>query len=241
MLINNFNFSTEAIFLFFYLFSFLSNLKERSFRSRRTAMRPRREYDWDSRLERAFTQRIYLMDSRQLDDKSFHFKMMGNSGKPYDISVASGEDISCTCPDHSMWGNLCKHIMHLLIRVMGLPRETVYHTYFRPNNFEVGSETIHFCMSWFARKESAANEVGEVEEEDAGHVKRRPIEDDDDCPVCYESFGDTKNEETIWCRAGCGKSVHQSCFLKWSQALTKEYGSRKTVGCVYCRTEWVWM
>lgn len=204
-------------------------------------MRGKKEYDWDSRLERAFTQRIYLMESEQLEDDSFHFKMMGNSGKPYDISVKNGEDISCTCPDHSMWGKFCKHLMHLLIRVIGISRETVYENYFAESHFQVRCQTINSCLSWFARKENAANELREIQEDDVAHVKRRAIEDDDDCPVCYESFVDTKNEETIWCRAGCGKSVHQSCFLKWSQVSSKKYGARKSAGCVYCRTEWVWI
>jgi hypothetical protein len=206
----------------------------------RSGGRARTDYDWSSRIERAFTQRIYLMEAKNTGDNSYRFKMMGNSGKPYDIHVTSGEAISCSCPDHQLWTNFCKHMMHLLIRVIGIPRETVFNHYYRDGNFVVGCETIHPVIGWFDRRETDANDLGEGDAEIPGQVKRKPIEDDDDCPVCYEPFGETKEEPTIWCRAGCGKSVHQSCFLKWSQALGKKYGSRKAVGCVYCRTEWVW-
>ena len=207
-------------------------------------MRASTDYDWSSRIERAFTQRIYLMDSGQLEDGSFRFKMMGNSGKAYDIVAHLGEDISCSCPDHQVHHNFCKHIMHLLIRVIGIPRQTVFEHYYRNRNFAVGSETIHPCIAWFDRKKNNLDDVlpGEpaVEEEIPGQVKRREIEEDDDCPVCYEAFADTAQEQTIWCRVGCGKSVHQSCFLKWSQSISRKYGGNKVVTCVYCRTEWVW-
>jgi hypothetical protein len=204
--------------------------------------RGRDDYDWRSRLERAFTQRIYLMEAEEVEENSYRFKVMGNTGKPYDITIRNGEDISCTCPDHRVWNNFCKHLMLLLIRVIGIPQQDVFNHYYRDGNFTVGCETIHPVIAWFDRKENAANSMGELEEEPEipGQVKRKPIEDDDDCPVCYESFAETKDEQTNWCRAGCGKSVHQSCFLKWSQALGKKYGSRKTLGCVWCRTEWVW-
>lgn len=206
--------------------------------------RTRTDYDWQSRLQRAFTQRIYLMESEAMENGSFRFKMMGNTNKPYDISVANGEAISCSCPDHQMWGNFCKHMMHLLIRVIGMTREQVCDHYYKNENFVSGCETMHPLERWFARKESNLNAVGDMDEaedvEIPGQVKRRPIEEDDDCPVCYEQFSDTANEPTVWCRAGCGKSVHQSCFLKWSQALGQKYGSHKALGCVYCRTEWMW-
>ena len=202
----------------------------------------RNDYNWSSRIERSFTQRIYLMDAEMVGDNSFRFKMMGNSGNPYDILVKNGELISCSCPDHQLWTNFCKHMMHLLIRVIGIPRQQVFNHYYRDGNFTVGCETILIVVDWFNRRESETHDVGEydVEVDGQSKMKMRPIEDEDDCGVCYEPFGETKEEPTIWCRTGCGKSVHQSCFLKWSQALRKKYGSHKSVGCVYCRTDWVW-
>lgn len=203
--------------------------------------RTRTDYDWRTRLERAFTQRIYLMEADRTDNgESYQFKMMGNSGKPYMITVQNGEDITCSCPDHGMWGNFCKHMMHLLIRVIGMPTELVCNHYYKQSNFRSGCETIHALDTWFARRESNLDDVGAQDEEVEGQVKRREIEEDDDCPICYEAFVDTKNEETVWCRAGCGKSVHQTCFLKWTQSLGQKYGGGKATGCVYCRTEWVW-
>jgi hypothetical protein len=154
----------------------------------------------------------------------------------YDLSIQKGHDISCSCPDRQISGNFCKHLMHLLIRVIGMPSDQVCNHFYQHSNFQVRSETIHSCETWFALKESNVR----LKEDKAilGSVKQKEIEDDDDCPVCYEAFVETKKEPIIWCRAGCGKSVHKSCFLKWSQSIAKN--SNKSVGCVYCRTEWVW-
>ena len=48
------------------------------------------------RLGRAFTQRIYLLDVHgdATTRGDFHFKVMGNSGEPYEVVV--DEEISCT-------------------------------------------------------------------------------------------------------------------------------------------------
>jgi hypothetical protein len=124
-------------------------------------------------------------------------------------------------------------LMLLLIRVIGIPRERAYENFYRSQDFTVGPETIDAVVGWFDRKADAGNADAELEENEPeipGQVKRRPIEEDDDCPVCYEAFADTASEQTIWCRAGCGKSVHQSCFLKWSQALGQKYG----ISCSDC-------
>ena len=53
-----------------------------------------------------------MESSRQSEDE-YTFKVMGNTGNAYNILVTR-ESISCSCPD---WSNICKHMMHLLIRV----------------------------------------------------------------------------------------------------------------------------
>ncbi|CAG8529913.1 11162_t:CDS:2, partial [Diversispora eburnea] len=44
---------------------------------------------------------------------------------------------------------------------------------------------------------------------------RKPI--DDDCPVCYEPLNNQKI--LVWCEGGCGKNLHQDCFLKWESTF----------------------
>ena len=54
---------------------------------------------------------------------------------------------------------------------------------------------------------------------DEGGVLRKPIDEDESCPICYEDL--TAEEESEgrldWCRQGCGKSVHRHCLAIWAQ------------------------
>jgi len=54
--------------------------------------------------------------------------------------------------------------------------------------------------------------------------KMRPINDDEDmCPICFDSF---TNKKLTTCKT-CGNHVHEDCMIKWISM------SKNT--CVYCR------
>ncbi len=183
----------------------------------------KKTYDWQSRLDRAFNQRIYLMpDSLTMcNENEFRFKVMGNTDNVYDIEL-SKKRISCSCPDCKSHGNFCKHLMFVLIRVIGMNAEQVFRDCFSPT-----LEMLERCRHYFDKREYAIKDMKKQEDD-----KRKPIEEDDECPICYEFFKDTSKESTVWCKASCGKSVHQSCFQKWSKS------KRENVDCVYCRAKW---
>lgn len=182
-------------------------------------------YAWRSRLSRAFTQRLYIIhdQSRMTSDTEFHFKVMGNTDNEYDV-VIDASSVYCSCPDHSTRGNLCKHLMFIMIRAIGMKDQDVQRQY--EDAFETNEQTLEHCKRFFSTREEASLLVTKEEEQ------RKPIEEDDDCPICYESFKDTAKEPTVWCKAACGKSIHQSCFVKWR----KSRGGATT--CVYCRAVW---
>jgi len=87
-----------------------------------------------SRLARALQQRIFLLDR----PSSTAFHVMGNSGTAYMV-LLSPEDQrrepmeaawrdtfpNCTCPDHTGRGLLCKHILFVLVKVLGIRPDTV--------------------------------------------------------------------------------------------------------------------
>lgn len=184
--------------------------------------RPDYSYDWRSRLDRAFTQRIHLMPehSRKASDSEFFFKVMGNTDNAYDIAITRNQ-VWCSCPDCDSRGNFCKHLMFVMIRVMGMPAEQVFE-----DTFHATDRLMTSCNDYIARMENALKLIEEHAEK-----RRKPIAEDDECPICYESFADTGSEATVWCKASCGKSVHASCFQKWSK-------SKRNVDCVYCRAKW---
>ena len=122
-------------------------------------------YHFQSRVDRAFSQRIYLIECKRPsandvinDDESnifskistlnkYLFEIMGNSGTVYEITIPSASNknkIHCSCPDHDGGGNLCKHLLFVLIRVLGLDREKVFNDFYE-SDYEVTSELIDLC------------------------------------------------------------------------------------------------
>lgn len=204
-----------------------------------------RDYDWRTRLDRAFTQRIYLMDASGSPPESlepdYHFKVMGNSGLPYDLVIDS-QNLYCSCPDHSQRGNLCKHLMFVLIRAMGHTTDSVFETYFSNNTFTPSALTLAKCKLFLDRRSQGLIDINYQPAPSPRHlpavvkdVPQKTIEPDDDCPICYEDFTTTQGESVVWCRASCGKSLHENCFVKWAQEAERK---RTPVSCVYCRAKW---
>jgi len=58
---------------------------------------------------------------------SREFAVLGSTGNVYNVRIA--QTPHCSCPDHER-GNLCKHIIFVLLRVLGLSAssELVYQT-----------------------------------------------------------------------------------------------------------------
>jgi hypothetical protein len=179
-------------------------------------------WEFESRLDRAFKQRIYLMNAEKKSEDTFSFIVMGASGKPYNLLV--GLTIQCSCPDHTQSHKLCKHLLFLLIRVLKQSRNYVKNNYFNKPIFMTKKDTFELCNKYL--------EDGDILIENDGKVSQRPIEDEDCCPICFEDFNETK-ESIVYCKSSCGKSVHLDCFMKW-------VAKKNIVTCVYCRSEWIW-
>jgi len=67
------------------------------------------------------------------------------------------------------------------------------------------------------------------------HVRRLPV--DEECAICFEGvLADTEVDELVWCKAGCGKSVHKECFEVWKGECVR---AGRATTCIHCRTRWV--
>jgi hypothetical protein len=66
------------------------------------------------------------------------------------------------------------------------------------------------------------------------HVRRLPL--DEECPICYDDvpLSECNASELVWCRSGCGRTVHKSCFDVWRA----ERGSTQPLVCMVCRASW---
>ena len=65
----------------------------------------------------------------------------------------------------------------------------------------------------------------------AKHVEKKPMEAQ--CPVCQEDM--KKDEDIRWCKAGCGRSIHNTCIDQWWAKCAK---NETVVSCSLCRAEW---
>ena len=63
------------------------------------------------------------------------------------------------------------------------------------------------------------------------HVQRRSI--DGECPICQDEI--FPQEQLVWCKTGCGRTVHESCFQSWEDECRQ---SGRSVTCGLCRAAW---
>jgi len=192
------------------------------------------QYEFRSRVDRAFQQRIYVMNVEQIDETQFNFEVMGASGAtPYIVSIEKYSFIECSCPDHTHSNKLCKHLLFVLIRVLKESMESIYKSYFLKKIFVTTKQTFENCKTFYITKDSFIL----LDKDDlVSGVPQRPIEDTDCCPICFEDFNVSLKEPIVFCKASCGKSVHKQCFIKWKSRDASSGGSGS---CVYCRAKWI--
>ncbi|XP_014562465.1 hypothetical protein COCVIDRAFT_10920 [Bipolaris victoriae FI3] len=68
------------------------------------------------------------------------------------------------------------------------------------------------------------------------HVPRRS--GDTACAICLDALdaaSEAEEEETVWCKDGCGKSVHRVCFEVWEWHCAD---AGRDATCVLCRATW---
>ena len=202
--------------------------------------------DFEGRVERAFQQRIYLVKvewpSKDFLDCSF--SILGTTKNTYYVTYEKCA-FKCTCPDHLRRKCLCKHILFVLLRMLKFGRDFVNANQSSILNDNQENDVLepvlqklrdfllesydrqHFDFRLLEPNDVAAPDV--ISEE----VKQKPYEFDE-CAICFEDFakdGVVPDEDIVFCRYSCGKSLHADCFSKWAD-------QKEDVTCVYCRAPW---
>ena len=67
------------------------------------------------------------------------------------------------------------------------------------------------------------------------HVHRLPYSEE--CSICYDGddLSTCNSSEVVWCRSGCGRTVHKSCFDEWRARCTLD---GRSLRCTICRSDW---
>jgi RING-H2 zinc finger domain/SWIM zinc finger len=187
------------------------------------------------------------------------FSVLGSTGNCYDVQIQRLPH--CSCPDHAK-GNLCKHILFVLLKVMQIPPDSplIYQSAWLSTELQDMFATMERRFSNVVRgnavtvmanekvqkayqKLRKGEEVTENDDDiDKALSKRRPVCDDEICPICYdplleESSSSSSNNNKIsidFCRAQCGANFHKQCIQAWlSQRRPTSHPT-----CPMCRQPW---
>ncbi|XP_054788735.1 uncharacterized protein LOC129294411 [Prosopis cineraria] len=152
------------------------------------------------------------------------FFILGATANVYTVTLSSLP--SCSCPDRT---SPCKHILFVLIRVLGLPpdhfslrRRTIRPSQLRrlldlptlPDALAGASLRQRFHQLFFSERQEPRVEV----------------EDGTSCPICLEEIG--KDDEVVACGT-CRNPIHDECLVKWKRSR-----GRRMTSCVICRARW---
>jgi hypothetical protein len=171
------------------------------------------------------------------------FLVLGSTGNVYTVGI--NRHPSCTCPDHSK-GNVCKHIIFVMLRVLGISRDSNlwYQSALlqqelasifanapqRQAHAVMARSSVRRALVGASADQDAAGAVEVEEDENA----RKPFEGED-CAICFETM--SKSEELVWDRGSCGKSMHRACFRMWVSHSSRDGGAEPL--CPSCRGVWM--
>ena len=197
------------------------------------------------RIERALTQRLYLVSRQVLAEDQQAFAVLGSTGNVYNVTI--GQTPACNCPDYGKKGNTsCKHVLFVFLRVLrvastnpvvwqaALLKQELVEIFAAAPSVGTGPLASAAVRSTFARINGAsADDCAPAGA--AATIQRRPVSGP--CPICFEDMidnaaGKSAAEETVWCQATCGLSVHATCFRQWARH------SKGAPTCPYCRSAW---
>lgn len=179
-----------------------------------------------------------MINAQQISEYEREYAILGSTGNVYNITI--GTLHHCTCPDFGK-GNLCKHIMFTLLKVLRVDVNSKYVyqkallTTELAEIFAAAPRTLFGVVANANVRQrynslTGGNDECEVEE---AKVERKPLEGND-CPVCMEELDGS--EPTTYCRAVCGQNVHVECFKEWRGASERK---GEAVVCMFCRSEWI--
>ncbi|KAH9818697.1 hypothetical protein DFH28DRAFT_958887 [Melampsora americana] len=192
------------------------------------------------RLARVMSQRFFMVDRTRVGtDLHEEFQVLGSTGNIYTVVV--NQMPSCTCPDW-LKGNICKHLLFVFIKVLGVSISSPL--YYQQALLTEELEAI-FSEAPEAPNDPTSQHLRSVYAAATGKAptkaplevpsRRKPIEEGDDCPICYEELPCDSTKGIVFCEDGCGKGLHAECHQQYANNLK---GQHKPIICVYCRADW---
>ena len=212
------------------------------------------------RIARAKTQRLFLVEAptatpTTVNDStsSRECTVLGSTGNVYTVTI--GPLVTCTCPDHSK-GNVCKHILFVLLKVVGLPETSplLYQAALVSQERQELFAMLDARMTRVGRRSSSGvvimanakvqqayrdlmspEKAQEPETDTTITGTPRQSTDDADCPICFDPLVSQNSNSglLVFCRAQCGSNFHKTCMTAWK----KQCVGKPT--CPNCRSDWL--
>ena len=199
------------------------------------------------RIDRALQQRLFLIESStpstcpQHGGPCIKFSVLGSTGNVYEVTISKVP--KCSCPDAAK-GNLCKHLLFVMLKVVGLPanHQLVYQSAYLTEELDQIVMTLQTRLERLGRDVVANEEVQKVHadmkkgiqiDDDTNAVARKEVEGVD-CPICFDELGSNLSQLT-YCKGTCGTNFHKTCIQMWTrQSAHKRAGPT----CPACRQPW---
>ncbi|KAK9801952.1 hypothetical protein WJX73_009971 [Symbiochloris irregularis] len=173
------------------------------------------------------------------------FDILGATGNVYKVTVAKSP--SCTCPDAQRRGDLCKHYLYVMIRVLrlaadddlvwqrGLLTEEVDAVLSGQRSTRTVDRGVMASAALVEAHRRMCGTTAPAQPADDSSAPglppgQRPITGD--CPVCYDDLDGCSTDQVVFCKS-CGNNCHKQCFERWSAAKRGQ-----GVTCVWCRAPW---
>ncbi|CAH8281523.1 unnamed protein product [Eruca vesicaria subsp. sativa] len=204
----------------------------------------------EDRIVRALRHRLRLLS--RPNDATFH--VLGATCNVYTVELTATP--TCTCPDRK---KPCKHILFVLIRVLGIPLDDkcLRQRRLRPCLLYrlVSAPTRPECLASFHLQQrflqllSTVNshyggDTGSSSTREPDQPEKEMEEEAATCPICLDDIsviksvngeyvgGEEIERAVVKCRV-CKNKVHEDCMLKWRASR-----GRRPAICVVCRSRW---
>ncbi|KAG2300565.1 hypothetical protein Bca4012_012296 [Brassica carinata] len=201
----------------------------------------------EDRIIRALRHRLRLLS--RPNDATFH--VLGATCNVYTVTLAATP--TCTCPDRK---KPCKHILFVLIRVLGIPLDDkcLRQRRLRPCLLYrlVSAPTRPDCLASFHLQQrflqlfsTVNSHLGDTTNSSTTRELENETEDEAaTCPICLDDInvikstnseyagGEEIERAVVKCRV-CKNKVHEECMMKWRASR-----GRRPAICVVCRSRW---
>ena len=171
----------------------------------------------------------------------------GLNGDKNCFKVALGTSHFCSCHKFKNEGNLCIHVLWVLLKVFHLSPSSPLLYQFSLVDREI-EELLQMARKPKEKIILKTNDIvlDDEQVEDGDFVSRRDISSDDICAICQDELLDSKSSSSsststtktcllMHCKLSCGNSIHSKCLkilIQHQKSLGKE-----EVKCPYCRNE----